>query len=108
MTLTVQTLSVPLRLDEAGAVRVADTRITLDLIVARFEEGACPEEIVHSYDTLRLEDVYAVIAYYLAYKDEVQAYLRRREQEAEAVRQKLEAEGISRPGFWEELRARAT
>lgn len=107
MTLTVQALPVPLRVDETGAVRVADTRVTLDLVVARFDEGASAEEIVHSYDTLRLEDVYAVLAYYLAHKGEVLAYLRRREDEAAAVRQKLEAEGITRPGFWDELKARA-
>ena len=105
MSLTVQPLPVPLRIDEAGAVRVADTRVTLDSIVSRFEDGAGPEEIVHSYDTLRLEDVYAVLAYYLAHKDEVQAYLDRREEEASATRRKLEAEGISQPGFWDDLKA---
>ena len=78
---------------KAAAVRVAATRITLDLVVARFEEGACPEEIVHSYDTLHLEDVYAVIAYYLRHKDEVLAYLRgaakkRRRRSAESWRRR--------------------
>jgi hypothetical protein len=86
---------------------VADTRVTLDLVVSRFEEGAGPEEIVRSYDTLRLEDVYIVLAYYLTYKDEVQAYLKHREDEATKVRQQLEEGGVSRPGFWDELKARA-
>jgi uncharacterized protein (DUF433 family) len=107
MTLPMQPLPVPLRTDKTGAIRVGDTRITLDLVVARFEEGAGPEEIIRSYDTLRLEDVYVVLAYYLIHKDEVQAYLKRREDEATAIRGKLESEGISRPGFWDELKTRA-
>jgi uncharacterized protein (DUF433 family) len=107
MKLTIQPLAVPLRVDDTGAVRVADTRITLDLVVSRFEEGDGPEEIVRSYDTLRIEDVYIVLAYYLSHKDEVQTYLRQREEEAAAIRQKLEVEGISRPGFWDDLKARA-
>ena len=107
MNLTVQDLPVPLRIDETGTVRVGSTRITLDLVITRFEEGAAPEEIVYSYDTLRLEHVYVVLAYYLAHKSEVQAYLRHREEEAAAVRRKLETVGISQPGFWDDLKARA-
>jgi uncharacterized protein (DUF433 family) len=107
MTLTIQTLPVPLRVGERGDVRVGNSRVLLDLIIAEYRKGATPEDIVRGYDTLQLADVYATIAYYLTYREEVEAYLRRREEEATALRQKLEAEGISRPGFWEELKARA-
>jgi uncharacterized protein (DUF433 family) len=107
MTLAIHPLPVPLRTDKSGALRVGTTRITLDLVISRFEEGDGPEEIVRSYDTLRLEDVYVVLAYYLNHKDEVQTYLKHREEEAAAIRGQLEAEGISRPGFWAELKARA-
>jgi uncharacterized protein (DUF433 family) len=107
MNLTEQTLPVPLRTDETGTIRVGSTRITLDLVITRFQEGATPEEIVYSYDTLRLEDIYLVLAYYLAHKEEVHAYLRQREEEAAAVRRKLETEGISQPGFWDDLKSRA-
>lgn len=107
MILTFRPLPVPLSEDETGTMRVAGTRITLDLIVARFNEGASPEDIVHSFDTLRLDDVYVVLAYYLAHKDEVAAYIRAREDEAAAVRRKLESEGISRPTFWDEVKQRA-
>jgi hypothetical protein len=41
---------------------------------------------------LDLADVYAVIAYYLRHRDEVRAYLKRREEEAEALRAKIEAD----------------
>jgi uncharacterized protein (DUF433 family) len=82
----------PLRMDEGGAVRVGQSRISLDLVVEQYENGMTPEEMVRAYDTLRLADVYAVIAYYLRHHDEVWAYLKRREEEAEALRAKIEAE----------------
>jgi uncharacterized protein (DUF433 family) len=82
----------PLRLDEGGAVRVGQSRITLDLIVEQYENGATPEDMVRAYDTLELADVHAVIAYYLRHRDEVRAYLKRRAEEAEALRAKIEAE----------------
>src|SRR5205814_640954 len=82
----------PLRIDEGGAVRVGNTRISLDLIVEQYENGMTPEDMVRAYDTLVLPDVYAVIAYYLRHHDEVQAYLKRRNEEADALRAKIEAE----------------
>jgi hypothetical protein len=51
-----------------------------------------PEEMVRSYDTLVLADVHATIAYYLRHRDEVRAYLKRRQEEADALRVKIEAE----------------
>jgi hypothetical protein len=41
---------------------------------------------------LDLADVYGVIAYYLRHRDEVGIYLKRREEEAEALRAMIEAE----------------
>jgi uncharacterized protein (DUF433 family) len=82
----------PLRVDEGGAVRVGNSRISLDLVVEQYENGMTPEDMVRAYDTLALADVYAVIAYYLRHRDEVRVYLKRRGQEAEALRAKIEAE----------------
>lgn len=82
----------PLRVDESGTVRVGIGRITLDLIVEQFENGMTPEGMVQAYDTLVLADVYAVIAYYLQHRDEVREYVRRRKEEAETLRAKIEAE----------------
>lgn len=81
----------PLRVDEGGAVRVGDGRISLDLVVEQYENGITPEDMVRAYDTLVLADVHAVIAYYLRHRDEVRAYLKRRAEEAEALRAKIEA-----------------
>jgi uncharacterized protein (DUF433 family) len=82
----------PLRVDEGGAVRVGNSCISLDLVVEQYENGMTPEDMVRAYDTLLLADVHAVIAYYLRYRDEVRAYLKRRQEEVEALRAKIEAE----------------
>jgi uncharacterized protein (DUF433 family) len=81
----------PLRVDE-GVVRVGQGRISLDLVVEQYENGMTPEDMVRAYDTLQLADVHAVIAYYLRHREQVQAYLQRREEEAEGLREKIEAE----------------
>jgi uncharacterized protein (DUF433 family) len=81
---------LPLRFEEGGAVRVGNSRIGLDLVVEQCENGMTPEDVVRAYDTLALADVYAVIAYYLRHRNEVRAYLKRREEEAGALRAKLE------------------
>lgn len=82
---------VPLCQDRDGAIRVQGTRVLLDLVVRAFDDGATPEAIVQRYETLRLADVYAVISYYLAHREEVEGYLQEREVEAEEIRKKIEA-----------------
>lgn len=81
----------PLRLDEGGAVRVGNSRITLDLVIAQYEGGMTPEDMVRAYDALALADVHAAIAYYLRHADEVQTYLKRRKDEADSLQAKIEA-----------------
>ena len=76
---------VPLRTDDQGVIRIGSTRVRLDTVVAAFETGASAEEIAEDYP-LQLDDVYAVITYYLRHQDEVQTYLDRRRRHAETVR----------------------
>ncbi len=102
MIFTVQAEAPPLREDVAGAVRVGDSRVLLELVIRAFQDGATPETIVQRYSTLALPDVYAVIAYYLRHRSEVEGYLARREQEAEEVRKRLERQ----QGDLSEIRAR--
>jgi uncharacterized protein (DUF433 family) len=85
MTLIVEPQPIPLRKDPDGAWRVGNTRVLLDLVVYAFNAGRTPEEIIQSYDTLHLGDVYTVIAYYLAHRAEVDAYLQQQEEESEAL-----------------------
>ena len=70
------------------------------------EDGATPEGIVQSYDTLQLADVYAVLAWYLRHRVEVQEYLRKRAEEAEAIRRTIEAKQPDRAGLRARLMAR--
>lgn len=91
LTLKIDADLPPLRADEDDVMRVGQSRVSLDLIVEQYENGMTPEELVHAYDSLVLEDVYAVIAYFLRHRTEVQVYLQRRQQEAAALRAKIDA-----------------
>ncbi len=86
-----------LRLDAGGVVRVGKSRVKLDLVVDQYQSGVAPEEMVQAYDSLMLADVYSVIGYYLRHKDELDAYLNRRIEEAEALQAKIEADGPAYP-----------
>lgn len=89
MTLIIEPQPVPLKKDLDGTWRVGDTRVLLDLVVYAFNAGRTPEEIVQSYDTLHLDEVYAVLAYYLAHRVEVDAYLQQQEVETETLWQDI-------------------
>ena len=101
------TLSVPLRRDAGGAIRVGESRVLLELVIRAFQEGATAEAIVQTYDTLRLADVYAVIGYYLVQPTPIDDYLQQREAAAEATRFKIEAAQPARPNLRATLLARA-
>lgn len=89
--LAIQTEPTPLATDPDGVVRVSGTRVTLDTVVTAFAEGLTAEEIVYEYSTLSLADVYVVLGYYLRRRAEVEAYLRERRRQADAVRRQNEA-----------------
>src|SRR5579862_3628053 len=81
----------PLRLVDGGAIKVGNTRVSLDSVVYAFENGATAEEILQMFPSLRLADIYGTIAHYLENRDQVQEYLVRRGKEAEEIRAKVEA-----------------
>ncbi|WOB42416.1 DUF433 domain-containing protein [Thermoleptolyngbya oregonensis NK1-22] len=87
MTLTITTSPIPLTLDANGVVRVGGTRVTLDTVVAVFQQGSTAEEIVYRYPSLKLADVYATIAFYLNNAEAVERYLQQRQQQAQLIRQ---------------------
>ncbi len=106
-TISFEPIPVPLREDEQGAIRIGNTRVLLDLVIHEFRNGATPEGIVESYDALALPDVYAILSYYLRHPDPIDAYLRRRELEAQEVQMKIEASQPPRPNLRAVLMARA-
>jgi uncharacterized protein (DUF433 family) len=103
--LVIEAPPVPLRTDEHGVMRVGDTRVPLDTVVYAFNQGASPEEIVLSYPTLALNDVYAVVNYYVHNRTEVDDYIREREEEAARIREENEKR-FPQTGIRERLLAR--
>lgn len=104
--LIVNARPVPLTQDAHGVWRVTGSRIPLERVVEAYLDGESPESIVDAFDTLRLADVYAVIAYYLDHKEEVEEYLRQAEEEANEIQRMIDTIQPLRPGFCEELLAR--
>ena len=90
MTLVLKSEKPLLQEDKTGAIRVSRSRILLEIVIHAFQDGASPETIINNYPTLTLSDVYGAIAFYLKNKDEVEAYLVKREELAESVKQRLE------------------
>jgi uncharacterized protein (DUF433 family) len=90
MAFSIETQTVPIELDTHGVMRIARTRVTLDTVVAAFEQGATAEEIVQQYPSLDLADVYSVISFYLRRRSEVRDYLAQRQQQAQIVKQQNE------------------
>jgi uncharacterized protein (DUF433 family) len=97
---------LPLRVEPDGGIRVRVSRVHLELVIAAYENGATAEEIAASYDTLDLADIYTVLGYYLRHRDEMRNYVEQRDREAGELQHRLEANGVSRPTVWQELRAR--
>ena len=93
MTLTIipETAPLPLEMNTEGVVLVGKTRVTLDTVINTFIQGTTAEEIVYRYPSLKLADVYAVIAFYLNYQQEVETYLHQRQQQAQIIRKMNEA-----------------
>jgi uncharacterized protein (DUF433 family) len=91
MVLSIETGPAPMQMDADGAIRIGGTRVTLDTLVAAFDEGATAEEIAQQYPTLKLADVYSVIGYYLRRQAEVKDYLQQRQQQALDIRKQNES-----------------
>lgn len=91
MSMTIETEAPPLRMDESGAFRVGESQVLLEIVIYAFQEGQTPEAIVQGYPTTTLPDVYAVIAYYLRHRDEIDEYLSERERVGKEIRERIDA-----------------
>lgn len=96
---------VPLLEDAEGVIRVGGTRVTLDTVLSAYRGGSTPEQIAQDYSSLDTADIYAAIAYYLRHREEVEQYLERRRELADAVRREIE-ERFPRAGLRERLESR--
>jgi len=105
VTLQIQPLPLPLKVDKAGVARVGGTRVTLDTVVRAFLRGATAEEIAQQYPSLSLSDVYATISYYLQNREDVEEYLAKRRKHAESVKRENQNR-FDQSGIRERLLAR--
>ena len=97
--------AVPLTRGEDGVFRITGTRVTLDLIVREFKDGATPEQIQGGFPSVPLSDIYSVIAYYLQHSRAVEDYLSAQAQAAKEVRREVESR-VDTPGLRERLKQR--
>jgi uncharacterized protein (DUF433 family) len=90
MTFPIEVLYTPIRFNADGVAMVSETRVPLSAVVTAFQQGDSPEQIVDSYTALSLKDVYAVIAYYLQHREQIDSYLQQGRSTAAELRQELE------------------
>lgn len=99
------TAHIPIIQHENGTIYVEGTRVSIDIVIGAFKQGAAAEEIAHRFTSLRLADIYAVITYYLQNTADIEVYLAQRQALADAVRQQNEAR-FNPTGLRERLLAR--
>jgi uncharacterized protein (DUF433 family) len=84
-------ITLPLVVTEQGTMRIRGSRVSLDSIVHHFKLGATAEQMVHSFPSLQLGDVYSSIAYYLTNRSEVETYLEQQNLGADDLQHQLES-----------------
>lgn len=75
-----------------GGFWIMGSRVSLDSVVYAFKSGLSPESIVQSFPLLTLEQVYGAIAFYLANRNEIDAYLAQEEASFDAMPQPLKTD----------------
>ena len=83
-----------------GGYYVAGTRISLDSVVLAFLRGESPETIAESFSALTMENIFGALSFYLANRDVVDEYLRKGDQEFNALREEARRQS---PAFYTKL-----
>ncbi|MEH2448750.1 MAG: DUF433 domain-containing protein [Nostoc sp.] len=84
---------------------IVQTRISLDSVVYAFLNGESPESITNDFPLLSLEKVYGTIAFYLANRELIDAYLKEGEAEFEKLQQSCRDKN---PLLYQKLKAAQT
>jgi uncharacterized protein (DUF433 family) len=79
---------------------IEGTRISLDSVVYAFRQGLSPESIAQAFPLLNLEQIYGAIAFYLANRSAIDAYLAAEEAAFDAMPQPLQS---SDPALYNKL-----
>jgi uncharacterized protein (DUF433 family) len=88
--------NTPLIISDDGTLRVKGSRVTLDVIVRQFKQGATAEQILEDFPSLNLRDVYGTIYYYLDHEEEVEEYLKTQKDAAAETRKFIERKNDSK------------
>ena len=86
-----KTIMMPFVVTEQGTIRIKGSRVSVDSIIYHFKLGATAEQIVQSFPSLTLGDVYSSIAYYLTHHDEMEEYLEEQTVTADNFQGELES-----------------
>ena len=70
-----------------SAYYVRGSRVSLDSIISGFRNGDSPEAIRDNFPTLKLEQVYGAVTFYLSHQAEMDAYLEAGRRAFEEARQ---------------------
>lgn len=105
MALSIYAERPPLLEISRNVIHIAGTRVPLERVLRAFLNGSTAEQIAQDFDVLKLQDVYAVISYYLQNRTEVDSWLT--EIAGEALQSRSETEQQHDPaGIRERLLAR--
>ena len=69
-------------------IRIKGTRVSIEIVIEKFLEGANPEEIQRHHPHLTLKQIYATITYYLFNQERVDAYIKAGRKRVEAAYEK--------------------
>ncbi|MEH1807622.1 DUF433 domain-containing protein [Nostoc sp.] len=84
---------------------IVETRISLDSIVYAFLNGESPESVTQNFPLLSLEQVYGAIAFYLANRELVDAYLKESQAKFEKLQQSFREKN---PHLYQKLKTAQT
>lgn len=71
-----------------GGFFVEGSRVSLESVVCAYLRGESPEGIAESFPSLRLDQIFGALAYYIANQGLIDDYLSHERQEFEALRQR--------------------
>jgi uncharacterized protein (DUF433 family) len=71
----------------ADSYRLVGSRVSLDSIVYAYWNGQTAESIAQSFPGLTLERIHGALAFYLAHRSEIDAYLLKARTEYDALRE---------------------
>jgi uncharacterized protein (DUF433 family) len=71
---------------------ISGSRVSLESVLYHYKAGATPEQIACKFPSLKLADIYSVVAYYLNHRESVDEYLREAEVAGGAMQAQIESE----------------